>query len=186
MLLLVAGLLLFSVVHFVPSLAPQLKQTWRSKLGEGGYMGSFSLLLIIAISLMVFGWRSHNPSLVYLPDPSLRPIGIVLMLAAMILFVASKPDTNIKRFIRHPQLSSIVVWSLAHLIMNGDSRSILLFGGMATWSILTMIFINRREGAWIKPEAIGAAADVKLIVIGGVVFALVSYAHPYIAGMPVF
>ncbi len=186
MILLISGLLLFAIVHFVPSLAPQLKKAWHDKLGEGGYMGSFSVLLLVAITLIVLGWKSVVPSQIYLPDPALRPIGIALMLLAFVLFVASKPPTSIKRFLRHPQLCSIIVWSTGHLMMNGDNRSIVLFGGMALWAVLSIVFINRREGAWHKPESPGIAADIKVLLIGAVVFAVVAVAHPYIAGMPVF
>ena len=55
--LMMTGLILWSVVHFVPSLMPGLKASWKSKLGEGGYMGSFSLLLVLALVLIVFGWK---------------------------------------------------------------------------------------------------------------------------------
>ncbi|MFK7734041.1 MAG: NnrU family protein [Pseudomonadales bacterium] len=184
--LLISGLLLWSFVHFVPSLMPGLKQSWKGALGEGGYMGSFSVLLLIALVLIVFGWRSSTPTLVYMADPALRSVGIGLMVLALILFVASKPPTSIKRFLRHPQLSSVVVWSIAHLLMNGDSRSVVLFGGLLLWAILQMLFINRREGAWQKPEAPGLISDIKVLVIGAVVFGVVAWLHPYLAGVPVF
>lgn len=184
--LMISGLLLWSVVHFVPSLMPGLKQKWKSALGEGGYMGSFSLLIIASLVLIVFGWRSSTPTLLYVADPALRPVGIGLMMLAFVLFVASKPPTSIKRFLRHPQLSSVVAWSFAHLLMNGDSRSVLLFGGMLLWAILEMLFINRRDGVWQKPEAPGLASDLKVVGIGIVVYGLVAWLHPYLSGVPVF
>ncbi|MEM8498501.1 MAG: NnrU family protein [Pseudomonadota bacterium] len=186
MSLLIAGLLLWSFVHFIPSLLPGLKQSWKGALGEGGYMGSFSLLLLASLTMIVFGWRSSTPTLVYLADPVFRPVGIGLMVVALVLFVASKPPTSIKRFLRHPQLTSVVVWSIAHLLMNGDSRSVLLFGGLLVWAVLQMLFINRREGAWQKPEAPGLVGDLKVIGIGIAVFGVVAWLHPYLAGMPVF
>lgn len=184
--LLISGLLMWSLVHFVPSLMPGLKQSWKGALGEGGYMGSFSLLLIVSLVMIVFGWKAITPTLVYVSDPALRPVGIALMVLALVLFVASKPPSSIKRFLRHPQLSGVVVWSIAHLLMNGDSRSVVLFGGMLVWAVLEMIFINRREGAWLKPEAPGLIGDIKVIVIGVVVYGIVAWLHPYLAGVPVF
>lgn len=184
--LLISGLLLWSFVHFVPSLMPGLKQSWKGALGEGGYMGSFSLLIIAALVMIVFGWKAATPTLVYVADPGLRPIGIALMVLAFVLFVAAKPPSSIKRFLRHPQLSSVVVWSCAHLLMNGDSRSVTLFGGMLVWAILEMIFINRRDGAWQKPEAPGLVGDIKVVAIGVVVYGVVAWLHPYLSGVPVF
>ncbi len=184
--LLISGLLLWSFVHFVPSLMPGIKQAWKNALGEGGYMGSFSLLVLAALAMIVFGWKATTPTLVYVPDPALRPVGVGLMVLAFVLFVASKPPTSIKRVLRHPQLSSVVVWSIAHLLMNGDNRSVILFGGLLVWAILEMLFINRREGAWQKPESPGLLADIKVVVIGVVVYAVVAWLHPYLAGVPVF
>ena len=48
MTLLVCGLLLFTVVHLVPSLAPGLKTAWLGRLGENGYKGTFLSLIHIS------------------------------------------------------------------------------------------------------------------------------------------
>jgi len=37
MTLLLLGLLLFTAVHLVPSLAPGIKSAWLGQLGENGY-----------------------------------------------------------------------------------------------------------------------------------------------------
>ena len=34
----------------------------------------------------------------------------------------------IKRVLRHPQLKGLGLWSAGHLCLNGDSKSLLLFG----------------------------------------------------------
>lgn len=184
--ILIAGLLLFAAVHFIPSKAQGLKAAMVAKLGGGGYQGIFSLLLITALALIVYGWRHTLPQHVYALPLAVRPVTSVLMLIAFILFVASKPPTRIKRFIRHPQLTSVVLWAVAHLLSNGDSRSLVLFGGLGLWAILEMVFINQREGTWVKPEAPALSAEIILLVIGIVVFAAVIWAHPWLAGVPVF
>ncbi len=63
MALLSLGLLLFAAVHLLPSLAPDLKTAWYNKLGEGGYKGTFSLLLLLSFALIIVGWRSIQPEL---------------------------------------------------------------------------------------------------------------------------
>ena len=40
MALLIAGVLLFTGVHFIPSLAPGIKAAWVGKLGENGFKGA--------------------------------------------------------------------------------------------------------------------------------------------------
>ena len=61
MSMLVLGILLFAGVHFIPSLAPGLKSGAVEKMGENGYKGVFSLLLLSALALMIFGWRGADP-----------------------------------------------------------------------------------------------------------------------------
>ncbi|MBW8185447.1 NnrU family protein [Shewanella sp. NR704-98] len=80
--------------------------------------------------MIVFGWRAAPIDFVYTLPQSIKPIAMILMLIASLLFAAAKQRANIKRVIRHPQLTSVLVWSIAHLILNGDSRSLILFGGM--------------------------------------------------------
>ncbi|MCZ6830857.1 MAG: NnrU family protein, partial [Gammaproteobacteria bacterium] len=142
--LLIAGVCLWAAIHLVPSLAPGLKSAWRGKLGEGGYKGSFTLIVLSALALIIVGWRSAQPTLIYLPPEALRTLALALMVLAFILLGASKRATRIGRIVRHPQLSGVLVWSVAHLLANGDSRSLVLFGGFAIWTVLEMILISRR------------------------------------------
>ena len=89
MALLVFGLLLFAGVHFVPSLAPGLKQSWLGRLGENGYKGTFSLLLIAGLALIVIGWRSTLPAFVYMPPESLQLPALGLIYLGFLLFVVN-------------------------------------------------------------------------------------------------
>ncbi len=60
MIWLCIGVLLFMLVHFVPTLARGLKSSLIVHLGERPYRGLFSLFLVISIALIVFGWRSTD------------------------------------------------------------------------------------------------------------------------------
>jgi len=185
MKLLISGLLVWSAVHLIPSLAPAVKQKWNKLLGETGYKVSFAVLIFSSLLLIVFGWRSSVPTLLYTLPPITRHMSMFLVLLAFILFGASNYPTRIKTFIRHPQLTGVLVWAIAHLILNGDSRSMVLFGWMGVWAILEMVFINRREGTWIKPSPPGWGREIRGLVISLVIVAVVVMAHPYIAGVPI-
>ena len=182
--IMIMGLCLFSAVHFIPSLAPQWKTSITAKIGPGPYQGVFALTLVTAIVLIVYGWRHSVPATVYIPLLSLRPLTMVLMFVSLLLFVASKPPTRIKRILRHPQLSAVILWSAAHLLSNGDSRSVLLFGTLGVWAFLEIVFINRRDGAWQKPAAPALKNEIILLVLATVVYAVVVFAHPWLSGMP--
>lgn len=185
MTLLLLGVLLFAGVHFIPSLAPSLKASWISRLGEGGYKGVFSLLLLAAFALIIIGWRSAQPTQLYMPSPELRHLAMLLLLLAFLLMVVSSRNSRLRLLVRHPQLTGVTLWGFAHLLLNGDSRSLLLFAGMALWAVGEMIAINRREGVWIKGKAPSWGAEALNLVIAIVVVGVVVYIHPWIAGMPV-
>ncbi len=183
MKLLILGLILWAGVHFIPSLAQPIKHKWKNQLGDKGYQLSFSLIVVASLVMIVLGWRSITPEMLYAPPQGTRGISILLMVIAFILFGASHHVTRIKQFIRHPQLTSVIVWSLAHLLANGDNRSVVLFGSLGIWAILEIFAINRREGPWVKAEIPTWPVEIKGIAISLVIFIVVSLAHPYIAGV---
>ena len=58
MTLLTIGVLLWAFAHLFPSLLPDTRSRLIGRLGENAYKGLFALNLVIAILMMVFGWRS--------------------------------------------------------------------------------------------------------------------------------
>lgn len=185
MALLIAGVVLWSITHLLPSVAPAVRSNLAGKLGEGPYKGLFALDIVIALVLIVYGWKSATAAYVYTPPLFGSPVIHLLMLLALILFAASSAPTNIKRYIRHPQMMAVILWGVAHLLSNGDGRSVTLFGGLTAWAILEMVFINRRDGAWQKPESKPIAADLITVVIGILLFTALLYFHRNLFGVAV-
>ena len=182
MTLLIIGLLLWCGIHFVPSLCIRVRTGLVAKLGLPAYKGLFALLIVASIVVMAFGWQSIEPQLVYLPPLWGKHVTHVLVLLTFILFVAAKRNTNIKRVLRHPQLTGVVLWSAGHLFANGEDRSLVLFIGIGVWALLEMVLINRRVGAWVRPAPVPAAKDVVTVVGGVVLFAVLLFLHPYLTG----
>jgi uncharacterized membrane protein len=186
MSMLIIGMCLWAGVHLVPSATPGLRQGLVDRLGFDGYRGVFSLSLLAALALIVYGWRSSQPSSLYLPPADLRPAALVLMALAFICLGASQRPTRIGRIVRHPQLTGLLLWSASHLMTNGDNRSLILFAGMGAWAILEMILISRREGAWQKPAVPAWGKEILGVVITLIVMGGVMWAHPWLAGVPLF
>lgn len=183
MALLVSGLILWWSVHLFPATATDIRARLINRFGSGAYKGCFALLIVISIILMVSGWRSIEPVDVYLPPAWGRHLTYILVLLTFILFVAAKRKTNIKRLLRHPQLTGLVLWSTGHLFANGDNRSLVLFIGLGVWAILEIVMINRRTGAWIKPDPVPVQSDVITVLLGLVLFTVLFWAHPYLSGV---
>ena len=180
--LLIAGLVMWSLIHLYPSLASQSRDGLVARLGNNAYRGVFALLMLAALVMIVFGWKSAVPSAIYEPPLMGSLVVLALILIAFILFVAAQAKTNIKRVLRHPQLTGLLLWCVAHLLANGDSRSLALFGGLGVWALVEIVLINRRDGAWQKPAAAPLSSDLIVVIIGAVAFGVVLYLHQWLFG----
>jgi len=179
----VLGVLVWSVTHLFPGAGAQARKQLIGRVGEQTYKGAFALTILASIVMMVFGWRAVTPTTVYRPFAWGYAAAELLVFVALLLFVASGLPSNLKRAVRHPQLSGLVVWSGAHLLANGDRRSLVLFGGLGLWAILAMVLINRRDGAWEKPEPVPMTSELKPLLIATGAWAVLFFVHPYIAGI---
>ena len=185
MSLLIAGIALWFVTHLFPAAAPGARDHLVRKLGENPYKGIFSLLILAALLMIVFGWKSAIPRALYAPPMGPGIVPSLLVLLGLIFFFASQTGGHIKRLVRHPQMTGVLFWSTAHLLANGDSRSVSLFGGFAVWALLEIVLINRREGPRVDRPAASISKDLVTIVIGVVVFALIGHFHLPLFGVSV-
>ena len=183
MVFLALGIVLWVAVHLATTLRLGFRAALIAKLDENKYKGLFSLVMLVAIALIVVGWRSTDSIHVYDPPLWNSPLMIVLMWIAVFLFAAARAPTNLKRFIRHPQLTGVAVWAGAHLLANGDNRSLVLFCSLGLWALVEIFLISRRDGAWIKPDAVPFSRDLIVAVIASVVVVILMLLHPYYTGM---
>lgn len=183
---LVLGVVLWSFVHFLPAVAVGLRKKLVKTLGENAYKGAFTLLMVLSIYLVISGWKAAVPESVYLAPSWGRHITSLLVLAGLILFIAPYPPTNIKRWLRHPQLTGVACWGVGHLLSNGEARSIVLFGGFAAWAIVEMILLNHRDGAWAKPAPSPRKNDIILVLAGLVVYVIIATSHQWLFGVSPF
>ena len=183
MLWLCIGVLWWAAVHLTPSVAPDFRKSMVDRIGEKAWKGLFALDIVIALVLIVVGWRSAVPQNVYLPPLWGSRAALLLMAVSVYLFGAAQGKSAIKTVIRHPMLAAVAVWAIAHLLANGDLRSLVLFGGLGLWALVEIPLINRREGQWIKPDAQSPAAELKIVLISAVVYVVLVFLHPYFAGV---
>ena len=183
---LMLGVLVWSFTHLIPATFPALKRFLVARLGENPYKGIFTLLMVLAIYLIISGWKIAVPESIYLPPAWGRHATALLMLIGFVLFFAPYPANNIKRALRHPQLTGVACWGIGHLLANGEGRSIVLFGGLALWAIIEMVAINRRDGAWTPPAAVARKNDFVLVAAGLVAYVIAAAAHQWLFGFSPF
>lgn len=184
--LLILGLLIWSMVHLFPSVVPNSRKALIGKLGDMPYQGLFAVCILLGLAMIILGWRSTVPSHVYLPVPALRHVAMLIVVFGFILMAAANfTGTRIKKVIRHPQLTGVLLWAIAHLLANGDSRSVLVFSVIAIWTVVSMITINRRDGDWQKSDTvIPLYKEALIVILGVVVAAVVVKFHSYLSGIP--
>ena len=181
--LLITGVLLWAVIHFMPSVAPGLRSRLVSRMGENPYRGVFALAILLSLVLIVVGWRSTPETFVYVLPPVTRMVAFVLICIAFFMIGAANHPSSIKRIIRHPMLAGVAVWATGHLLVNGTPRAIVLFGGLGVWALLEILLINRRDGAYEKPPKPVLGAELKGTLISAVIILILLFLHPYFAGV---
>ena len=183
---LVLGIFLWSVMHFIPAIAVDFRKDMIAKVGEKPWKGVFALLMFFSLYLVISGWKATIPESLYLPPTWGRHATALFVLVAFVLFSASHGANNIKRLIRHPQLTAVACWGIGHLLANGEARSIVLFGGLAVWAIIEIFLLNRRDGAWVKPDPVPRKKDIIAVVAGLVVYIVFAAAHQWLFGVSPF
>jgi uncharacterized membrane protein len=172
MTLLILGLLLWSQAHFFKRLAPAR----HAALGDRSKK-IVAVLIVISVVVMIFGYRMADFIPIWTPPAFLTGINNLLMLAAFFLIGMSATKGRLKGWMRHPMLLAVKVWALAHLMVNGDLASMVLFGGMLAWAVVSVILINRAEPEYVRPEPGPASKDILLVVISIVTFVIAAVIH---------
>lgn len=183
--MLIAGVLLWSLVHLMKSVTPGLRASIQGAIGEGPHKGLVALLLLGSLALMIFGWRSTTAEFVYDPPTWGRHANMMLMFVAILLLGAAQGASRIRQWIRHPMLTGVLIWAVGHLLANGDNKSLILFGGLGLWGLISIITVSRNEGVWVKPAKIATAGrELLSLAIVVILYALLFWAHPYLSGIP--
>ncbi|MYA87197.1 MAG: hypothetical protein F4X97_01850, partial [Boseongicola sp. SB0662_bin_57] len=99
MIWLVVGLAIWWTAHLFKRIAPER----RERMGKAG-KGLVAAALIVALALMVVGYRMAEGATYWVPGAALVGINNLIVLAAFYLFAASGLRTGVTRIIRHPQL----------------------------------------------------------------------------------
>jgi len=187
MFLLTLGVVLFTLIHLYPCFAVSHRARLRDRLGENRYKGLFSLLLFVAIACMIAGWRTASPLPLYFL-PAWGPHAMMAMMpVALVLFFSGQGPNYLRRWLVHPQLLGTLTWALAHLLVNSEARSLVLFGGLGLWALVSMVWISVRD--WQKmprPEANWTGTGISVGAGLLATLLLVFWGHGWLTGIPLY
>jgi uncharacterized membrane protein len=190
LVILVLGLVLFLAPHVLTACrAP--RQRLIDRIGPGAYRGLYSLVSIIGVVLIAYGYARYRATGwidVWYPPLWTRHLAAALVWPAMICIVAAYSPGRIKIALKHPMLVGVKLWALAHLIANGDLGSIVLFGSFLAWAAFDRISLKRRTDPGAPPIPVGGIRNDIIAVAGGtVLYLLLGFLfHPYVIGVRAF
>jgi uncharacterized membrane protein len=180
MIWLVLGVLLWAFSHLMKRVTPGL----RASMGEAG-KGLAAVLALIAVALMIYGYRHAEVMQLWNPPDFTRHINNLLMLAAVVLVNLGASRGVMRTWLRHPMLASVMVWAVAHLLVNGDLASVVLFGGIGLWAVVDRALINRMEPVWLRPAPGPVRNDLIYLAASVVLLAVIIYIHTWLGYPPV-
>jgi uncharacterized membrane protein len=151
----------------------RLRDAIAGTIGEGPYMGLFSLLSLGAIVWLAMAFNHASAetfTLLWVPEPWWQHAAMTAILLAAILVVlgnvtksptaaggesalaqhddgatAGDAAKGILRITRHPFLWGVLLWSLAHIAMNGDLSSLIFFGAFAVLAFVGPMLIDAKR-----------------------------------------
>lgn len=217
------AVLVFVGGHFFLGL-PRIRTALVERIGENPFKGLFSLISAAGFTWMLLAYGAaprveiwpRADWTIWVPNLTL-PISTILLVCG---YTGSNPtaigqenalsdDPRVARGIitvtRHPILWATGLWSLSHLVANGDTAGILLFAGLAVLSFGGMSAIDAKKratlgAAWgpfelstsVVPFLAIAQGRIRLDwpgigltrILGGLALSAILWvAHPFITGV---
>ncbi len=184
MSLLLLGLLIFILAHLGTTIGAPVRRRITASTGEVIWKIVIALILIGSVWLMIQGYRESPVDTLWAAPDWMRYAVVALMLPTLILYMGSYPGSALRARMRHPQLTGFALWAFLHLIMNGELRAVVLFGGLLVWVVVQIALLNRRDSAKPMPAAHPSPLRAwAAIPIGIVVWVALLLAHPWLFGV---
>lgn len=186
---LVLGLAVFIASHLMVGFR-DARAAAIARLGKPVYHSVFGLLALVGVALMAWGYAEYRATewtQLWSPPPFMRHITLGLMLIAAIVLVAALVPSHIRAWSKFPLILAVKIWAFAHLLVNGDLGSMILFGALLAWSVYARITARHRRDV-VLPVAPASWLNDILVVAGGVALYLLIgvWFHPHVIGVPVF
>src|SRR5262249_40198423 len=153
-------------IHLLVS-GTRLRDSITAAIGEGPYLGLFSLASIAAIAWLAISYNAASVgagnTLLFDLGRGVHDLAIPVVLVAFLLGVpgllmpsptavrqegaAAKGDIvrGVLRITRHPFLWGVAIWSAFHLAANGDLASVVLFGTLLALSVFGTFSIDAKR-----------------------------------------
>ncbi len=167
MLSLVFAAAAFGGIHLGVS-GTRVRDALVGRVGANVYMIGFSLASLATLVWLIHAYRGAPYLETWGQPEAFKLVAIALMLPAFLLVViglttpnptavaqegfASKDPQGIVGVTRHPFLIGVALWSLIHVIANGDVASLLFFGSFAVVALAGPASIDAKRRRALGPD----------------------------------
>ena len=183
MILLLLGLASFAGLHLFTTVFEAVRDDAVARIGERPWKLIIAVGLALSVWLMVRGYGTAPASVLWSAPGWARAVVVLAMLPVLVLYMGSFPGSAIRAYVRHPQLTGFALWAGLHLLVNGEVRATVLFGGLLLWAVMQIVLLNRRDGTPPLPAAHGPVLRTWMAVPVGVgVWGLLLWAHQWLFG----
>lgn len=164
----------FVGTHFL--LSHPLRSSLMARVGERGFLLTYSLVAAATLGWLVFAYRAAPPTSPLWPvGDALWAIATVVMLLASVLFMGSLvrnpalPDPTgrekpvpeprgVYAITRHPMMWSFALWGAAHILVYPDPSNLVLAGAIIVLALVGAHMQDRKKerlqpGFWPEWEA---------------------------------
>jgi uncharacterized membrane protein len=172
MTMLIVAAAVFLAIHLLVS-GTRVRDAIVGTIGEGPYMGLFSLASLGVIVWMVMAYRAASAGpdnqVLYDLGPGIRHLGIPVIALAFLIGIpglvtpnptavrmegaAAKEDTvrGVLRITRHPFLWGAAIWAAFHTAANGDEAAVIFFGTFLVLALLGPLSIDAKRKRKLGP-----------------------------------
>lgn len=186
MFMLIIGLIIFFGAHLQKRLIPAFRIRLMERTGEKGFKGIITLMMAIGLCLIIRGYWVSDFIFLY----NFGSWGLILNNITMILAVAflglGHSKSRFRKHFRHPMLLSIILWSISHLLVNGDLKSVVLFLSFGIWAFAEIILINRSTVHFQLFAGGSLKGDIRFFLIVSFIYFLISIIHLYLGVNPFY
>lgn len=164
---LILAAIAFMGTHFL--LSHPLRQPITGRIGEGPFLGLYSLVALITLGWEIWAYLQVPASpLLWTPGNLMWAIGTVLTFIASVLFVGSLlgnpalPDPTgrerqapeprgVFSITRHPMMWGFALWGITHIIVFPMPQNIVLAGSIVALALIGAALQDKKKEA-LKPE----------------------------------
>ncbi|WP_020677125.1 NnrU family protein [Geopsychrobacter electrodiphilus] len=168
MSILIAGLIIFFTLHSVSIINEGWRNRMVASIGEGPWKGLYALVALLGFVLMVWGYglARQDSAVLYSSAHWLRHLVMLLLLPVFPLLLTTYFPGRIKALAKNPMLIATILWSFAHLLVNGRLVDVLLFGAFLVWAALDLYSMRRRVPRTLPGAPIAKVNDVIALTLG--------------------